>query len=587
MAKPPELIRDTDDAWKLAGSFHSGRYQFGVTPAGEGLLRDELGYDEGDTVPWNCFRTLVYTGDAWLPSATDRPVETGDDLARPEEGIEMPDADARALAELVKTKRLDERQRDALASHVAETKLKPLLSIEGLSGSESSSDGNRNEATPSDSPSSKRRTPTTVLHVSDSYLKPGGTEDADGVHGLAGFDAAIDVALGEGVDAVVHTGNLFASATPPDAVEAACADRLNRLARHDVPFFVVAGRNEATDTVALDALAETTHARRLGTTPVNVGGVVLYGIDHRPDMATADETISLADPEEHCLKLCCVHQAISPPYSEYGADVEAYELTVERVDGWIDVLLCGGTDRAVEWEGDELGVYYAGTTDETRVREDEAEPLVNLFTARGEEVERETISLEGYDADGRNGEPRKEPNDGGRTRSSDDGRPASATTDAAEDVRLILTATGTLAATLDGTEISDFDRYSTAELADMYALFSAVRGQLETMRTDVRDVLSSPVGEGEEVAGSFGSVGGYRRTRKSLRDDETVLSTLERHGVRREAVVMERIDETKVEEIIEEEGLDIDESTLYDITENSYVRRNDIDHDALRRSFEE
>lgn len=584
MAKPPELIRDTDGAWKLAGSFHSGRYQFSLTSAGEGLLRDELGYDEGDTVPWNCFRTLVYIGDAWLPSATDRPVQTGDDLARPRKGVEMSDADARALAELVKTKQLDERQRDALSSHIVETKLGPLLSIEERPEGESRSDGNGDEATPSDSTPSKQRTSTRILHVSDSHLKPGGEDDADGVHGLEGFDAAMDVALGEGVDAVVHTGNLFASATPPDAVEAACVERLNCLARNDVPFFVVAGRNEAADSGALDALAETTHACRLGTTPVNVGDdVVLYGIDHRPDMATADETISLAAPDGRCLKLCCVHQAISPPYSEYGADVEAYELTVERVDGWIDVLLCGGTDRAVEWEGDELGVYYAGTTDKNRVREDEAEPLVNLFTVRDESFERETISLEGYDADGRNGESRKQLNDGRRTRSSDDRR----TTDSTEDVRPVLTATGTLASTLDETEIPDFDGYSTADLADMYALFSAVRGQIETMRTEVRDVLSSRVGDGEEVTGSFGSVGGYHRTRKSLRDDETVLSTLERHGVRREAVVTERIDRTKVEEIIEDEDLDIDESTLYEITENSYVRRNDIDHDALRRSFEE
>ncbi|WP_254662891.1 hypothetical protein [Haladaptatus sp. W1] len=49
----------------------------------------------------------------------------------------------------------------------------------------------------------------------------------------------------------------------------------------------------------------------------------------------------------------------------------------------------------------------------------------------------------------------------------------------------------------------------------------------------------------------------------------------------------ERVDETKVEDAIEERNLDIDESRLYDISENDYVRRDDINRDALRRRFEE
>ncbi|EFW90194.1 hypothetical protein ZOD2009_21412 [Haladaptatus paucihalophilus DX253] len=609
MAKPPELTRDNEGAWKLAGSFSSGRYQFSVTPAAERLLRDELGCDEGDIVPWNCFRALVYAGDASLPSATDSPVETGDDLARPNGDVEMLDAEARALAEHLQSKRFDERQREALSTHVADTKLDPLLAVETLDRtedwvaetteslvregetsderlqSESDADfgGEKSASTASD-----RHSATTVLHVSDSYLKPGGESDVDGVHGLDGFEKAVDVAVGEAVDAVVHTGNLFSSATPSDEVNAACRERLERLERRDIPFFVVAGRNEAEDTDALDALTETAGVRRLGTTPTAIDeSVALYGIDHRQDVGAGNGGIHLEDPEERCLKLCCVHQAVSPPYSEYGADVEAYELAIEHIDGWVDAFLCGGTDRAVEWEGDDLCVYYTGTTDAARVRDDEDEPLVSLFTVRGKSFERETIPLDGYDASARERERARRERENGDERDGYPGREVRSREATNPDARPLTEATGSLATMLDDAGTPDFEDRSTAELADMYALFSDVKGQIETLRTEVRDVLSSRVGEGQEVTGSFGSVSGRRRTRKSLKDSETVLTELARHGVSREDVVTERVDGTKVEDAIEERNLDIDESRLYDISENDYVRRDDIDRDALRRRFEE
>ncbi|ODR81640.1 hypothetical protein BG842_08625 [Haladaptatus sp. W1] len=615
MAKPPELTRDNEGAWKLAGSFSSGRYQFSVTPAAERLLRDELGYDEGDIVPWNCFRALVYAGDASLSSATDSPVETGDDLARPNGDVEMSDAEARALAEHLQSKRFDERQCEALSTHVADTKLDPLLDVETLDRTEDwvaetteslvregkSSDERPKSESDADfggeksaSTASDRRSATTVLHVSDSHLKPGGESDVDGVHGLDGFAKAVDVAVGEAVDAVVHTGNLFSSATPSDEVSAACRERLERLHRRDIPFFVVAGRNEVGDTDTLDALTETAGVRRLGTTPTTIDeSVALYGIDHRQDVEAGNGQIRLEDPEEHGLKLCCIHQAVSPPYSEYGADVEAYELAIEHIDGWVDAFLCGGTDRAVEWEGDDLCVYYTGTTDAARVRDDEDEPLVSLFTVRGESFERETIPLDGYDASARERERARRERENGREREKGDerdghpGREMQSREATNPDVRPLTEAIGSLATMLDDAGTPDFEDCSTAELADIYALFSGVKGQIETLRTEVRDVLSSRVGEGEEVTGSFGSVSGRHRTRKSLKDSETVLTELARHGVSREDIVTERVDETKVEDAIEERNLDIDESRLYDISENDYVRRDDINRDALRRRFEE
>ncbi|WP_423747066.1 metallophosphoesterase (plasmid) [Haladaptatus sp. SPP-AMP-3] len=591
MAKPPELTRDNEGAWKLAGSFSSGRYQFSVTPAAERLLRDELGYDEGDIVPWNCFRALVYAGDASLPSATDSPVETGDDLARPNGDVEMADAEASALAEHLQSKRFDERQREALSTHVETTEslVREGEASDGTPESDAGFSSPKSASTASD-----RRSATTVLHVSDSHLKPGGESDVDGVHGLDGFAKAVDVAVGAAVDAVVHTGNLFSSATPSDEVNAACRERLERLHRRDIPFFVVTGRNEVEDTDALDALTETAGVRRLGTTPTTIDeSVALYGIDHRRDAGAWNGEIRLEDPEEHGPKLCCIHQAVSPPYSEYGADVEAYELAIEHIDGWVDAFLCGGTDRAVEWEGDDLCVYYTGTTDAARVRDDEDEPLVSLFTVRGESFERETIPLDGYDASERERERARSERENGRERKNGDergGHPGSEmqSREATNpDVRPRIDAIGSLATMLGDAGTPDFEDRSTAELADMYALFSDVKGQVETLRTEVRDVLSSRVGEGEEVAGSFGSVSGRRRTRKSLKDAETVLTELARHGVSREDVVTERVDGTKVEDAIEERNLDINESRLYDISENDYVRRDDIDRDALRRRFEE
>ncbi len=139
MAKRPTFVRDGDGAWKVAASFDAGRYQFTLGPDGEGLLRDELGYEEGDDVPLEFFRTLVYAGDAWLPGDPGRIVEAGNDLVEPTSSRGMTDEDARAIADHLRGSRFGNRQRSALREQLDRTPLGWYLSLADLRRTEDGS----------------------------------------------------------------------------------------------------------------------------------------------------------------------------------------------------------------------------------------------------------------------------------------------------------------------------------------------------------------------------------------------------------------------------------------------------------------
>ena len=140
MAKPPTLVRDNDGNLKVAASFASGRYQFTLDLAAERLFR-EWGYDEGEAVPLELFRSLVYAGDAWLPGSPDTPVEAGDDLVDPRRPDGMTDDEARALADHLRGRRFENGQRSALRDQIDRTPLGWHLTVAELRRTEDGVNG--------------------------------------------------------------------------------------------------------------------------------------------------------------------------------------------------------------------------------------------------------------------------------------------------------------------------------------------------------------------------------------------------------------------------------------------------------------
>ena len=127
MARQPKLITDTNEQWKIRGSFPNGRYQFSLRTGAVGLLTSDLGYAENDVLPWRLFRILVFTGDAWLPRHDGDQVKIGNDLAWPDKTTDLPEDDARALADHITGRRFGETVRDALATEIKSTSINRFL----------------------------------------------------------------------------------------------------------------------------------------------------------------------------------------------------------------------------------------------------------------------------------------------------------------------------------------------------------------------------------------------------------------------------------------------------------------------------
>lgn len=100
MTRPPALNRGSKGDLKILASFNSGRYWFTLSASAKHLFDETLEYTNGDEVSFHLFKTLVVTGDAYLPSHSN-PVDVANDLATPDQTF-SPDAQAvHALTKLV------------------------------------------------------------------------------------------------------------------------------------------------------------------------------------------------------------------------------------------------------------------------------------------------------------------------------------------------------------------------------------------------------------------------------------------------------------------------------------------------------
>ncbi len=206
---------------------------------------------------------------------------------------------------------------------------------------------------------------TRILHVSDTHLgnRQYGSDTRRDDFADA-FEQAIQYAIDENVDAVIHTGDLFDSRDPslPDLNE--CIDILEQLRDADIPFYGIVGNHERKmDAQYLDLIRKTDTADRLEKSPTVVNDeVAVYGIDAVTNPAWHAEDFELAEPPEDSFTILCMHQLLHPPVPELFSE-HPLEDVLERVNVDLDALALGDYH---ETEGTiEAGtkVSYAGSTE--------------------------------------------------------------------------------------------------------------------------------------------------------------------------------------------------------------------------------
>ncbi len=230
---------------------------------------------------------------------------------------------------------------------------------------------------------------TTLLHLSDTHLgnrqygSDGRKEDM-----AEAFEQAIDIAVGENVDAVIHTGDLFDSRTPSLPEVTRCIRILRKLEGADIPFYGIVGNHDRKmDEQWLDLIRETGVAKRLSKEPTMVGDdVAVYGIDSVTKPAWHATDFTLVPPDDSdVFTLLCMHQLLAPPIpgsEDIMADHSAEEV-LDRVGIDLDALALGDYHKPEEDAVKDVPVWYAGSTERCSVDEEEPRSVSLLEIEEG------------------------------------------------------------------------------------------------------------------------------------------------------------------------------------------------------------
>ncbi|WP_049918230.1 DNA double-strand break repair protein Mre11 [Haloferax denitrificans] len=212
---------------------------------------------------------------------------------------------------------------------------------------------------------------TRVIHTGDTHIgyqqyhSPERRQDF-----LDAFERVVSDALDEGVDAVVHAGDLYHDRRPelPDLLGTLAA--LRRLDDAGIPFLAIVGNHESTRGGQwLDLFERLGLATRLGRDPHVVGDVAFYGLDHVP-RSRRDELDYQFDPADAERSVLVAHGLFTPfahadwetetVLAESNVDFDAVLLGDNHVPDTADldgtwVTYCGSTERASASERDPRG----------------------------------------------------------------------------------------------------------------------------------------------------------------------------------------------------------------------------------------
>jgi DNA repair exonuclease SbcCD nuclease subunit len=207
---------------------------------------------------------------------------------------------------------------------------------------------------------------TRVIHTGDTHIgyqqyhSPERRADF-----LAAFRQVLEDAVDDGVDAVVHAGDLFHDRRPELVDVLGTVSALRELSAADVPFLAVVGNHETKrDAQWLDLFESLGLATRLGREPVTVGETDFYGLDYVPrgQREALEYDFQPGDADHAAL----VAHGLFQPFPHGDWDVEA---VLAASDVAFDAVLLGDDHTHRMEQLGETWVTYCGSTERASAAE--------------------------------------------------------------------------------------------------------------------------------------------------------------------------------------------------------------------------
>jgi DNA repair exonuclease SbcCD nuclease subunit len=221
---------------------------------------------------------------------------------------------------------------------------------------------------------------TRVIHTGDTHLgyrqyhRPERRGDF-----LEGFQQVAADAVEEGVDAVVHAGDLFHDRRPDLGDIMGALSVLRTLDDTGIPFLAVVGNHEAKRSAQwLDLFESLGLATRLGAEPVTVGNTDFYGLDFVP-RASREEFTPAFEPGDAAHAALVTHGLFEP--FDFG-EWDPREI-LDPSEVAFDALLLGDNHDPGTAEIEGVWVTYSGSTERASAAEREDRGY-NLVTFDGE-----------------------------------------------------------------------------------------------------------------------------------------------------------------------------------------------------------
>ena len=261
---------------------------------------------------------------------------------------------------------------------------------------------------------------TRLFHTGDTHLgyrqyhRPERRQDF-----LRAFEQVIDDAIAAEADAVIHAGDLFDDRQPGLPELSGALSALERLAAAEIPFLAVVGNHESKRGGQwLDLFEQIGVATRLGSEPIKIGDVAVYGLDFVP-RSRRDGLEYTFEPHDAAYAVLVSHGLFEP--FEHG-DWDARRLLRESSVAFDAMLLgddhtprtrrlgeptetwltyAGSTERASAAEREDRGYNVVVFEDSVDVRRRglDTRPFVyvDVELAPGQGLEQVCRAIEGYD----------------------------------------------------------------------------------------------------------------------------------------------------------------------------------------------